>query len=192
MSRGSTLGVLFVAAVLTACRQDMHDQPRHEALEASGFFADGRSARPRVSGTVARGERELDEHLESGRVAGELVDSFPFPVTQAVLDRGRERYAIFCSPCHGQAGAGDGTVVRRGLKPPTSFSAERLRAAPAGYFFEAITRGFGVMLDLSDRIEPRDRWAIVAWVRALQLSQGVSVDELSQADRLRLEEGSGE
>jgi hypothetical protein len=164
----------------------MHDQPRFEAFEKSAFFADGRSARPRVAGTVARGERELDEHLEQGRVGGELATTFPLPVTRATLERGRERYDIFCAPCHDRAGTGQGVVVERGLKQPPSLHVSRLQSAPPGHFFDVITRGFGAMTDLSERIAPLDRWAIVAYVRALQQSQNATLDDVPEPERARL------
>jgi hypothetical protein len=179
--------LLFLLILLgPACRQDMHDQPRFEALEGSSFFADGRSSRPRVSGTIARGEREYDAHLLEGRVAGELAMTFPFEVTRPVLERGRERYDIFCAACHDRAGTGQSLVVQRGLKQPPSFHVERLRTAPPGYLFDVITRGFGSMIDLSDRIPPADRWAIVAYARALQRSQNGRLDDVSAEERARL------
>lgn len=183
---------LLLVCLLPACRQDMHDQPRFEPLEASAFFADGRSARPRVPGTVARGEREYDAHLLEGREGGELATTYPMPITRAVLERGRERYDIFCSACHDRAGTGQGIVVKRGLKQPPSYHIERLRSAPPGYFFDVITRGFGAMTDLSDRIPPADRWAIVAYVRALQRSQNGQLADLSAAARARLEAEGGQ
>ena len=164
----------------------MHDQPRFEPLEKSAFFDDGRSARPRVPGTVARGEREPDELLLTGKQDGELAASFPFPVTREVLERGRERFEIYCAPCHDRAGTGQGVVVQRGLKQPPSLHVERLRNAPAGHFFDVITRGFGAMTDLADRIETRDRWAIVAYVRALQLSQSATLEDVPAPERERL------
>jgi len=176
---------LFLGA-LAACRQDMHDQPRFEPLEKSTLFADGRASRPRVPGTVARGERVFDEHLETGRVGGELATTFPMPVTAAVLERGRQRFDIHCSACHDRVGTGEGLVVKRGLKQPPSFHVERLRQAPPGYFFDVITRGFGAMYDLSDRITPADRWAIVAWIRTLQRSQNASLEDVPPAARERL------
>lgn len=176
----------FLAAAALACRQDMHDQPRFEPLEASTLFADGRSARPRVPGTIARGEREYDAHFLEGRVNGQLVATFPAPVTREVLLRGRERYDAFCSACHDRLGTGQGIVVKRGLKQPASLHAERLRAAPPGYFYDVITRGFGAMVDLSDRVPPADRWAIVAYVRALQRSQSASLADVPEAARTRL------
>jgi len=164
----------------------MHDQPRFEPLEASSVFPDGRSSRPRVPGTVARGEREYDAHFLEGRVNGELASTFPIEITRDVLERGHERYDVFCSACHDRAGTGQGIVVERGLKQPASFHVERLRKAPPGYVFDVITRGFGAMYDLSDKIPPDDRWAIVAYVRVLQRSQNATLADVSEADRKRL------
>ena len=183
------LAVSASLVFLAACRQDMHDQPRYEPLEASAFFADGRSARPQVRGTVARGELRLDEHLYAGTVNGEPATSFPFEITEDILERGRERYDIFCSTCHDRVGSGEGIVVKRGLKRPPSFHIERLREAPAGYYFDVVTRGFGAMYDLSDRVSVRDRWAITAYVRALQLSQNAALEEVP-ADRRAILEAS--
>ena len=188
MNRVSVLVTVLLGVLVASCRQDMHDQPRHEPMEQSAFFADGRSSRPRVAGTVARGELELDAHLTEGRVDGELATSFPFRITREMLERGRDRYDIFCAPCHGFDGDGDGMVVRRGMKQPPSLHVARLRDAPPGHHFDVITRGFGAMFDHADRIEVRDRWAIVAYVRALQLSQGALVGELEERDRAALGE----
>lgn len=164
----------------------MHDQPRREAMEASSFFTDGRAERPQVPGTVARGKLRLDTHLYEGKVNGELATTFPIEVTEAVLARGKERYMIFCAPCHDETGSGRGMIVRRGMKQPTSFHAERLRESSPGYYFDVITNGFGVMYDYSDRIPAEDRWAIVAFVRALQLSQNTPLAELSEEERAQL------
>jgi len=177
----------LLAPALAACRQDMHDQPRFEPLEASSFFEDGRSARPQVPGTVARGELRLDEHLYTGRVHGELAADFPMAITPDVLARGRERFDVFCSVCHGRAGTGEGIVVARGMKQPPSFHIDRLREAPPGHFFDVITNGFGAMFDLRDRIDHEDRWAIVAYVRALQLSQNATLEDVPADRRLALE-----
>lgn len=182
-----SLLVLLTAACALACRQDMHDQPRFEPLEKSAFFADERSARPAVAGTVARGELKLDAHLELGRVNGEFAETFPFEVTSDILERGRERYGIFCANCHDRVGNGQGMVVKRGMKQPASFHVQRLRSSTPGYFFDVITNGFGVMYDYADRIPTQDRWAIVAYVRALQFSQGVDADTLPPDDLVRLE-----
>jgi mono/diheme cytochrome c family protein len=178
---------LALLALLGGCR-DMYDQPRYEPLEPSDFFADGRSARPQVEGTVARGQLRLDEHLHFGRVAGQPAASFPFAVTREVLARGRERFDIFCSPCHGRLGDGTGMAVRRGFQPPPTYHQDRLREAPPGYVFDVITNGFGRMVDLKDRIPPRDRWAVVAYVRALQLSQRARIEDVPDEERRRLED----
>ena len=164
---------LALAAVvwLGACRQDMFDQPRTRPLRRSEFFGDGRSARPPVAGSVARGQLHDDPHLYTGRVNGALVTTFPFPVSREVLERGHERYNIFCAPCHDRVGNGNGMVVRRGFRAPPSFHIDRLRAAPAGHYFDVITNGFGAMPDYAAQIPAHDRWAIIAYIRALQLSQ---------------------
>jgi hypothetical protein len=186
--RGRALPVLFALLLLSACRQEMADQPRYEPLEQSTFFADQRSARPLPEGVVARGFLDQDEHLYAGRVNGELATTFPFPITAEVLNRGRDRYGIFCTPCHDQVGSGNGMAVRRGFRrgPPT-FHMDRLREAPVGHFYDVISNGFGAMNDYAAQIKPRDRWAIVAYIRALQLSQNVKADELSAGDRQELE-----
>lgn len=188
--RAAGSGLLVVLALLltAACRQDMHDQPRFEPLEAGPFFDDGRSARPHIPGTVARGTLRLDELLYTGRIEGRLADLFPFPVTREVLERGRERFNVFCSPCHDGLGYGQGMIVRRGFRPPPSFHQDRLRQASAGHFFDVITNGFGVMKDYSDRVPVADRWAIVAYIRALQLSQHAALDDVPPAERQELEE----
>jgi mono/diheme cytochrome c family protein len=164
----------------------MHDQPRFEPLEASSFFRDGRSARPLVPGTVARGRLFEDEHLYQGRVGGELAATFPIEVTLATLQHGRERYDIFCSPCHAYDGSGDGMIVRRGMRRPTSFHAERLVKSPPGYFFDVITHGFGAMYDYADRVPAEDRWAIVAYIRALQRSRTGTRADLTPEQALML------
>jgi mono/diheme cytochrome c family protein len=164
----------------------MHDQPRFEPLEKTTLFPDGRSSRPRVPGTIARGEGVYDAQLMEGKLDGVLATTFPMPITAEVLARGRERYDIFCSACHDRAGTGEGLVVKRGLKQPPSLHIERLRQAPPGYHFDVITRGFGAMYDLADRLAPADRWAIVAYVRALQRSQNASLADVSEAQRTRL------
>ena len=164
---------LAAALALTgaACRQDMHDTPRVEAYEATDAFPDGRANRPLVEGTVPRGWLNDDEQLTTGKVNGALVDEFPFPVTREVLERGQQRYNAYCTPCHGKTGFGNGMIVQRGLKPPPSFHDDRLRSSPAGYYFDVMTNGFGVMQDYRAQVDVKDRWAIAAYIRALQLSQ---------------------
>jgi mono/diheme cytochrome c family protein len=181
--RGVVLGFLVLMA---GCRQDMHDQPKFKTYRADSFFADGRSARPLVAGTVARGNLQADDHLYQGRENGEPAKNFPFPITEQVLRRGQERFDIYCSPCHSHLGDGQGLIVQRGLKQPPSFHIERLREASVGYFFTVITSGFGVMYDYSDRIAPEDRWAIIAYIRALQLSQHATLEDVPAEERQKL------
>ncbi|MBM4258164.1 MAG: cytochrome c [Deltaproteobacteria bacterium] len=179
--------VLSSFLIATGCRQDMHDQPRFEPLEANNFFSDGRAARPLVTGVVARGTLQEDAHLFTGRVNDEFVTTFPFTITQDVIVRGQERYNIFCSPCHGALGDGEGAIVQRGLKHPPSYHIDRLREAPVGYYFNVITNGFGAMFDYADRVSVRDRWAIIAYIRALQLSQNAKIDDVPAEARQQLD-----
>ena len=153
------------------CRQDMHDQPKYIPLRESPFFSDDRSARPIVAGTVARGQLHADAMLYTGKQNGKDTDVFPFPIDDRVMARGQERFNIYCSPCHGRTGRGDGMVVRRGYRRPPTFHQDRLRDAPVGHFFDVITNGFGAMPDYAAQVRVEDRWAIIAYVRALQLSE---------------------
>jgi mono/diheme cytochrome c family protein len=173
---------------LTGCTQEMAEQPRYDPLEPSAFFEDGRSARHLVPGTVARGYAHLDEHLYSGSVRGEPAETLPFPLTRQLLARGQERYDIYCSPCHDRVGNGQGMIVRRGFSPPPSLHDERLRRAPIGHFFIVMTDGFGTMPDYAAQVPPHDRWAIAAYIRALQLSQHATLADLSEEERRRLED----
>lgn len=178
-----TLPVLAagLALLLTVgCRQDMHDGPYVERLEKSEFFSDGRGSRLPVAGTVAYGDLRDDAHLYTGYVGGELSAEFPFPVTREVVERGRTRFDIFCQPCHGAVGDGYGTIVQRGFQRPPSYHIDRLRNAPAGHFYNVIANGYGRMYSFNDRIQVKDRWAIVAYIRALQLSQAAPVNELPE------------
>jgi len=177
-----------VGLTLLGCRQDMHDQPRYEPLEANPFFADRRASRPQVSGTVARGQLHEDEHFYLGVINGEPVETFPFAVTREVIERGRQRFEIFCTPCHGRLGNGQGMVTQRGFRHPPTYHSEQLREAPVGHFFDVITNGFGAMYSFNDRIPPQDRWAIVAYIRTLQFSQAAGVDELPPAVRQEFEQ----
>jgi hypothetical protein len=177
-----TAAVVLAVAFGAACRQDMHDQPKFEPLEAAAMFNDGLSARPLVEGTVARGQLYEDEHFHTGKVGGAPVETFPYPITREVLDRGQQRYDVFCSPCHDRTGAGRGMVVRRGYRQPPSFADPRLRSVPPGYFFDVMTNGFGVMPDYRAQIPPADRWAIAAYIRVLQQAQsGGSASPAPQA-----------
>jgi hypothetical protein len=172
---------------LLACQQKMADQPRYKPLAKSDFFDDARASRPLVEGTVARGYLQADEYFYTGKTNGKPVDRFPFPVTKNTLLRGQDRYNIFCSPCHDRVGAGQGMIVRRGYRPPPSFHIDRLRAAPVGYFFDVISHGFGAMPDYAEQIPPGDRWAIVAYIRTLQLSQNASLADVPAQERSALE-----
>jgi mono/diheme cytochrome c family protein len=174
--------VVVLALTSAACRQDMHDAPRLDPLEASTFFPDRQGSRPYVANTVARGLLREDEHLYQGRIDGQLADTFPMPVTAEVMARGQERFNVFCQPCHGPTGAGNGMVVQRGFRAPTSYHEDRLRNAPVGYFFDVMTNGFGAMQDYAAQVPVADRWAIAAYIRALQLSQRASVNDVP-ADR---------
>lgn len=192
-------GAIFAAVLmLTACRLDMHVQPRMNPLAKSDFFPDQRSARPLVPGTVARGDLRADTYFYTGKIGDTPGDFMPFPVNEEVLTRGRERFNIYCSPCHSRLGDGNGMIPQRGFRRPPSYHIERLRKAPLGYFFDVMTNGFGAMPDYSSQIQPRDRWAIVAYIRALQLSQNASKAEVpsgqavpSPPPPLRVEPASG-
>jgi len=165
-------------------RQDMADQPKNQPLSSSEFFADGRSERPLVENTVARGSIADDE-----LVASKDSNAFPLPVDWKLLERGEERYNVFCSPCHGLQGDGNGVVALRGMKRPPTYHQERLRQSPNGYFYDVVTNGFGQMYAYSAQIPPRDRWAIIAYVRALQLSRNAKVAELPADLQERLSRG---
>jgi len=165
----------------------MHDQPKYPPLRASAFFGDDRSARPLVAGTVARGHLRQDSLLETGRIGNTDADVFPFTVDAPMLARGRERFNIYCSPCHGRTGGGDGMIVRRGFRHPPSYHDERLRNAPVGHFVDVMTNGFGAMADYRQQVEPRDRWAIAAYIRALQLSEHATMADVPDSERGRLQ-----
>jgi mono/diheme cytochrome c family protein len=165
---------LLALLMLAGCRQDMHDQPRFKPLAQSDFYADLRSARPQVPGTVPRGQLHEDTYFYTGKVGNNPGDYMPFPVTEEVLARGQERYNIYCAPCHSRLGDGNGMVVQRGFRPPPSYHTDRLRKAPLGYFYDVITNGFGAMPEYASQIPARDRWMIVAYIRALQLSQNAA------------------
>jgi mono/diheme cytochrome c family protein len=165
----------------------MHDQPKFKPLAKNDFFADRRSARPLVDGTIARGHLREDAALNTGKADGKPVDTFPFAVSAAVMARGQERFDIFCAPCHGRTGTGDGMIVRRGYRKPPTFHEDRLRQAAPGYTFDVITNGFGAMPDYAQQITVRDRWAIVAYIKALQRSQHAAIDGVPAAARAALE-----
>lgn len=169
---------------LGGCRQDMGDQPKNKPLSPSPFFADARSERPLIENTVAHGSIADDDLFVS-----KDSNAFPLPLTPELMSRGQERYKIFCTPCHGLQGDGNGMIVMRGMKHPPSYHEDRLRQVPNGYLFDVITNGFGAMQGYSAQVPPRDRWAIVAYVRALQLSRHAPVSELPQELRDKLNAG---
>ena len=181
LALGTALGV--------GCRQDMHDQPKIEPLEASAFFPDGRGSRPLVEGTVARSEPLGEPPYLTGKQGGQLVQQAPVAVSGAVLARGRERYNVFCSPCHDRVGTGNGMIVQRGYRQPPSFHDSRLRGEPDGYFFDIMTNGFGVMPNYAQQIPVADRWAITLYVRALQLSQDATLADVPAEKRATLDAG---
>jgi hypothetical protein len=174
--------VALVAVAGLGCRQDMHDQPKYEPYEKSDFFTDGSAMRPFVEGTVARGLLREPTPFNTGKSGDEYVSELPVPLTAELLARGREEFRVFCSPCHGRTGRGDGVIVQRGFKRPISYHVDRLRHSPVGYFFDVITNGYGAMLNYASQIPVEDRWAIVAYVRTLQLSQYAPVTDVP-ADR---------
>jgi Cytochrome C oxidase, cbb3-type, subunit III len=180
--------VLLAACGIAGCdntlRQDMANQPRVNPLAPSDFFADGRSERPAIENTVARGSVENDALF-----VPKDSNTFPLPLTKELLQRGQERYNIFCTPCHGLQGDGQGMVAMRGMKHPPSYHQDRLRAVPNGYLYDVVTNGFGAMYGYSAQIQPRDRWAIVAYVRALQLSRNARAGELPGALKEKLMAG---
>ncbi|HEX7794584.1 MAG TPA: cytochrome c [Vicinamibacterales bacterium] len=170
------------------CNQKMADGPRYKPLAASDFFPDGQSARPRVRGTIFHGEPERGGMAEGRGPDGELAMAFPVPVTRDLLARGQERFDIFCAPCHGRLGNGDGMVVQRGFKAPPSYNTDRLRQVPVGHFVDVIANGFGAMSSYSTRVPPSDRWAITAYIRALQRSQHTTIADVPADERQRLQE----
>ena len=164
----------------------MHNQPKYIPLRDSALFANGSSARPLVEDTVARGTLEDDEAFFTGKQGGAEITELPIPLTKELLDRGEQRFNIYCSPCHDMAGTGQGMIVRRGYRQPPSYHIDRLRQAPIGHFFDVMTNGFGAMPDYRAQVAPRDRWAIAAYVRALQLSQHAAAAEIPAEDRQKL------
>jgi mono/diheme cytochrome c family protein len=184
---GEWAGLLVLVAGLAGCRQDMHDAPRYDPYEASAVFPNGSSARPLVEGTVARSDVLDDDLLTTGKIDGQLANEFPFPITRADLDRGEQRFDIYCSPCHGRTGEGNGMVVQRGYRQPPSYHIDRLRQAPVGHFFDVMTNGFGVMPDYRAQVPTADRWRIAAYIRALQLSEQGTVGDVPAGELQKLQ-----
>jgi mono/diheme cytochrome c family protein len=170
--------LVILALLAVGCRQKMANQPKYDPFEPSDFFADGMSARPRIPGTVARGELALDGFISTGKINGQDGDGFPFPITAEVMNRGEERFNIFCSECHGKLGDGNGMVPARGYRRPQSYHTDTLRVAKTGHFFDVMTNGFGAMPSYAAQVPVTDRWAIIAYIRALQLSQNATIDDV--------------
>lgn len=176
------LGLLFV----DGCRLDMHVEPRYDPYSPSTVFPDGRSERPMVPGTVARGHLRTDELLYTGKIDGKPANEFPFPITKADLARGKQRYDIYCTPCHDYTGSGEGMIVRRGFPAPPSYHDAKLVSAPVGHFFDVMTNGYGTMFSYASRVSVQDRWRIAAYIRALQLSQDATLKDVPPEERLKL------
>ena len=181
--------ILCGALSLAGCdMQDMYKQPKYEPLQKSGFFGDDRSGRPLEPDTVARGELRTNTVVYTGKAGTNLVAEIPVPVTRDLLVRGRERYDIFCSPCHDRTGSGNGIIVQRGLRPPPSYHIDRLRQAPIGHFFDVMSNGIGAMQDYAAQVTPEDRWAIAAYIRTLQFSEDATPADVPPAQLKKLEE----
>jgi mono/diheme cytochrome c family protein len=188
MTSLARISAIFAAlAATTACRQDMQNQPKYLPLQLSEFFRDGRSARPIPRGTVSREAPDPANPAISGMAGKEFLTVIPIPIDFAALERGQERYNIYCSPCHAYVGDGEGMVAIRGVRTPLNLLSERVRQEPPGYLFQVITNGFGGMPEYQNQIPPADRWRIVAYVRALQLSEGVSITQVPEIERIPLE-----
>lgn len=186
-----TFLVVILGVALAACRQDMHNGPRYRPLQATTFFANGSASRMLVANTVARGQLNEDRHLYEGVVDGRPAETFPMPVTAEVMARGHERFNVFCSPCHGRTGVGNGMIAQRGFRTPPSFHDDRLRNAPVGYYFDVMTHGFGMMQDYATQVPVADRWAIAAYIRALQTSRAATVADVPADRRADLDRPAG-
>lgn len=189
MSNNSSIwpasALLCATALLSGCRQDMHNQPKFIPQRGTAFYPDGRSARPQVENTVARGQMHEDSYFYTGKQGGEDGTMMPFPVTMDVLARGQERYNVYCTPCHSRVGNGAGMIVQRGYAKAGNFHTARLQAAPLGHFYQVISNGYGAMPDYSAQLTPVDRWAVVAYVRALQLSQNAQQSDVAAGEHVQ-------
>ena len=179
------LSAMAAMLVLAGCRQDMHDQPKFFPQRGTSFYADGRSARPQVENTVARNQLHQDAYFFTGLQDGKEGDGLPIPLTAEVMQRGQERYNIYCTPCHSRVGNGAGMIVQRGYRPAGDFHTDRLRNAPLGHFFNVMTNGFGAMPDYAAQLTPEDRWAVAAYIRALQLSQNAKQTDVAAGQHVQ-------
>lgn len=185
----SILTLIFITTIIgvSGCHLDMYDQPKFKPLAANPFFADSMASRPLVEGTVARGDTERDELLYTGKINGKVANVFPFSVTREILSRGQDRYNVFCSPCHSKLGDGRGMIVQRGFPAPVSYHADSIRTKPVGFYFDVITNGYGKMFNYASSVSVKDRWEIIAYIRALQESRRVRISELPLDERRKLE-----
>ena len=190
---GSAIRLLLAASVLlviSGCRQDMHNQPKYVPYRSSEFFQDGLSERQQLVNTVARGELREDAYLYTGKVGTKEGDRFPFPITQAVMERGRERYDIYCSPCHSRVGDGNGMIVKRGYRQAANFHDQKYATQAVGHYYDVISHGSGAMPDYAAQIEPADRWAIAAYIRALQYAQNGTMADVPADQRGQMKDQS--
>jgi hypothetical protein len=181
----ATVGAMAAMLVLAGCRQDMHNQPKFVPQRGTTFFADGRSVRPQVENTVGRDQLHQDAYFYTGLEDGKEGDGLPIPLTEATMERGQERYNVYCTPCHSRVGNGNGMIVQRGYKPAGNFHTDRLRNAPLGHFFAVMSNGYGAMPDYSAQLTPEDRWAVAAYVRALQLSQNAKQSDVASGGHVQ-------
>jgi mono/diheme cytochrome c family protein len=182
--------IVFALAILSAftgCRRDMFNQPKSNPLRESNFFPDGAASRPIPPHTVARGDLKNGKIFYTGMIGTNLVTAFPLRITREILQRGQQRFEINCVPCHGVTGEGNGIAVQRGFPAPPSYHIERLGTAPVGHFFDVMTRGYGVMFSQAERVTPEDRWAIAAYIRALQLSQNAKLADVPMNEIAKLQ-----
>ncbi len=187
MKNNAAFVVVGLAVFSVACRQDMQDQPKYKPLHESNFFADHRSERPQIDGTVARGHLRVDQARYTGKAGGNDVTTFPWQMTRQDLGRGQQRYNIYCSPCHSRVGDGLGMIVLRGFRQPPSYHIQRLKDAPVGHFFDVITNGYGSMPSYGSRVSPDDRWRVIAYVRVLQFAEGASINDVPPDQRNNIE-----
>ena len=187
MNQARWMIVICVIAVSVGCRRDMFIQPSLHPLDRTDAFANNMASRPLVPNIVARDQLNEDTEFYTGKIGTNLVTTLPFPVTREMLERGQERFDIYCSPCHGRTGDGNGMIPQRGFPRPPSYHTDRLRQAPIGYFYDVITHGYGVMYPYAARVEPSDRWAIAAYIRVLQASHNAQLTEVPTEERIKLE-----
>ena len=183
--RAVTLTAVGTLVSLAGCRQDMHNQPKFYPQRGTTFYADGRSVRPQVENTVGRSQLGEDSYFQTGMINGVEGTTMPFPVTMQVLAKGEERYNVYCTPCHSRVGNGAGMIVQRGYSKAGNFHTVRLNSAPLGHFFNVISNGYGSMPDYSAQLTPSDRWAVTAYIRALQLSQNAQQTDVPSGEHVQ-------